>query len=50
VGGEGFLAQGPLEWFQDRKTRLDKEIQECKNALEVIDQARVGKLYRFELK
>ena len=38
VGGEGFLAQGPLEWFRDRKGQLDKEITETLSALAVIDQ------------
>ena len=38
VGGEGFLAQGPLEWFRDRKTKLDKEIADSKEALDLIDQ------------
>ena len=51
IGGEGFLAQGPLEWFRDRKKSLDEEISENTEALEVVEEnTQKGKTNSYKAK
>lgn len=37
-GGESFLSQGPLEWFQGKKQKVEKQMTETMSALALIDE------------